>query len=196
MAQISRSSGLITKLCNYERIELNIAKKSPKYCLNFYVRKISVPNQRKMSSNCKISASSRWILILWLCISQQEEQIAMPNQQSSFTSINKPDLNIIDVNFVPELNQFSWRINTSYLFTKLPLIKDIIVEFGYDERAKKWKFTSTSSDDFKIFSAWSKMWTTRVKLIMGHSSRPYKQFLFLFWNTINLVPLLFLQIAI
>lgn len=61
----------------------------------------------------------------------------MPNQQSSFTSINKPDLNIIDVNFVPELNQFSWRINTSYLFTKLPLIKDIIVEFGYDERAKK-----------------------------------------------------------
>lgn len=195
MAQISRSSGLITKLCSYERIELNIAKKSPKYCLNFYVRKISVPNQRKMSSNCKISASSRWILILWLCISQQEEQIAMPNQQSSFTSINKPDLNIIDVNFVPELNQFSWRINTSYLFTKLPLIKDIIVEFGNDERAKKWKFTSTSSDDFKIFSAWSKMWTTRVKLIMGHSSRPYKQFLFLFWNTINLVPLLFLQIA-
>lgn len=61
----------------------------------------------------------------------------MPNQQSSFISINKPDLNIIDVNFVPELNQFSWRINTSYLFTKLPLIKDIIVEFGYDERAKK-----------------------------------------------------------
>lgn len=167
MAQISRSSGLITKLCNYERIELNIAKKSPKYCLNFYVRKISVPNQPKMSSNCKISASSRWILILWLCISQQEEQIAMPNQQSSFTSINKPDLNIIDVNFVPELNQFSWRINTSYLFTKLPLIKDIIVEFGNDERAKKWKFTSTSSGDFKIFSAWSKMWTTRVKLMYG-----------------------------
>lgn len=61
----------------------------------------------------------------------------MPNQQSSFTSINKPDLNIIDVNFVPELNQFSWRINTSYLFTKLPLIKDIIVEFGNDERDKK-----------------------------------------------------------
>lgn len=61
----------------------------------------------------------------------------MPNQQSSFISINKPDLNIIDVNFVPELNQFSWRINTSYLFTKLPLIKDIIVEFGYVERAKK-----------------------------------------------------------